>query len=382
MSHRTPGVYRVDVFPSPAAELRTGVPAFLGYTTIQSQMVVRLALWTQFAEQLGEPAARSFLGAAVRGFFENGGALCYVVPLDDHLLPLAALQKGLERLAPLVDFDLICAPDIMRPAEDGSLLADDVQQMQTGLLQSCDDRGDCFAILDCLPDLDISQMVKQRQQLTGKSGALYYPWIKVQSASASSPEFVPPCGHIAGVYARSDERIGVHKAPANEILEGVLDLEMNLSDVEQGELNPQNINCLRAFPGRGIRIWGARTLDNDPAGMYINVRRLLLAVGRWIESNMAGMVFEQNAPLLWQRIERELTFYLDGLWRRGALRGSKAEEAYYVKCNEETNPADVREAGKVVTEIGLSPAMLNEFLIIRVIHGASGVSIVGPDVPR
>jgi Bacteriophage tail sheath protein len=381
MSHKTPGVYRVDGFPPPAAELRTGVPAFLGYTSIQPQEVVRLALWTQFAEQLGAPTARSFLAEAVRGFFENGGTLCYVVPLEDDLPPLDALQKGLEMLAPLVDFDLICAPDIMRPEEDGSLLENDVQQMQIGLLQSCDERGDCFAILDCLPNLDIRQMVQQRQQLTGRSGALYYPWIKTQSASTSSAGFVPPCGHIAGVYARSDERIGVHKAPANEILEGVLDLERNLSDVEQGELNPQNVNCLRAFPGRGIRVWGARTLDNDPAGMYINVRRLLLTVGRWIESNMAGMVFEQNNPLLWQRIERELTFYFDGLWRRGALRGSKAEEAYSVKCNEETNPAEIREEGKVITQIGLSPATLNEFIVIRIIHGLGGVSMIGPDVP-
>jgi phage tail sheath protein FI len=212
------------------------------------------------------------------------------------------------------------------------------------------------------------------------NGALYYPWIKVQTPSMPQGALMPPCGHIAGVYARTDQRTGVHKAPANEALEGVLDLEREIDDLTQGQLNPQSVDCLRAFPGRGIRVWGARTLSNNSAWLYINVRRLFLTASRWIERNMSAMIFEQNDPSLWTRIERELTAYLNGLFQRGALKGSKPQEAFYVKCDAETNPSEVREEGRVVTEIGLAPAVPNEFVIVRIVHGASGVTISGPDL--
>lgn len=381
MPYQTPGVYRVDVFPTPPVELQTGVPAFLGFAADPRQEVVPLTLWTQFLEKLGEPLADSYLGAAVRGFFENGGTRCFVVPLDLGLPPVIALQQGLEKIAPLAEMDLICAPDVMRPGPTGILNEVDVRIMQVGLLEYCDRRGDCFAILDCLPGLNPQQVLDQRQGLGGTNGALYYPWISVQRDPVSARQFIPPCGHIAGVYARSDRRVGVHKAPANEILEGVLDLEWSLSEVEQAGLNPKSVNCLRAFPGRGIRIWGARTLSPNLDWMYINVRRLFLTAGRWIESNMAGMVFEQNDEVLWKRIERELTAYFESLFQRGALKGSKPQEAFYVRCNAETNPSEVAEEGKVVTEIGLAPALPKEFIIVRIIHGTSGVTITGPNRP-
>jgi phage tail sheath protein FI len=180
------------------------------------------------------------------------------------------------------------------------------------------------------------------------------------------------------VYARTDQRIGVHKAPANDVLQGVLDLEVNLTDAQQDRLNPEGINCLRAFPGRGIRVWGARTLSRDPAWTYVNVQRLFLTAGRWIERNMSSAVFEPNDPRLWARVGRELTAYFNDLLRRGALRGRTPQEAFYVKCDAETNPPEVRDAGMVVTEIGLAPALPGEFVVLRVIHGASGVSIAGP----
>lgn len=383
MPYQTPGIYRIDVFPTPPMELRTGVPAFLGYGTAPELKVVALSLWTQFTEQFGVPLPDGFLATAVRGFFENGGSLCYVVSLDQNLSPVAALRDGLDRIASQTEIDLVCAPDIMRAAAAGSLDEADVnaiKTMQLDLLQYCDNRGDCFAILDSLPSVGTEQVLNQRHDLSGGNGALYYPWIRIPAATGSSSFFSPPCGHVAGVYATCDRRVGVHKAPANEILEGVLDLERNLSDLEQAELNPMSVNCLRAFPGRGIRVWGARTLNPDPAWMYINVRRLFLTVGRWIERHMIGMAFEQNDPSLWTRIERELTSYFDDLFRRGALKGSRAQEGYYVKCNAETNPPEVLEQGKVITEIGLAPALPNEFVVVRIIHGASGVTIAGPNL--
>jgi phage tail sheath protein FI len=135
---------------------------------------------------------------------------------------------------------------------------------------------------------------------------------------------------------------------------------------------------LRAFPGRGIRVWGARTLSSDPAWTYVSVRRLFLTACRWIERNMVGAVFEPNDPRLWTRISRELTAYFNDLFRQGALQGRTPQEAFYIKCDAETNPLEIREAGSVITEIGLAPGLPNEFVIVRIIHGASGVTITGP----
>jgi phage tail sheath protein FI len=183
------------------------------------------------------------------------------------------------------------------------------------------------------------------------------------------------------VYALNDQRVGVHKAPANDELAGVLDLEFNLNNAQQGELNPHGVNCLRAFPGRGIRVWGARSLSHEPAWTYVSVRRLFLTAGRWIERALAGATFEPHDLRLWVRIERELSDYFNQLFRRGALKGGTAEQAFYVKCDDETNPPEAQEAGLVITEIGLAPATPNEFVVVRLVHGAGGVSISGPVQP-
>jgi phage tail sheath protein FI len=395
VTYQTPGVYKEEVFPAPAPELRTGVPALLGFAkqgpVNQPQM---LTLWPQFEQRFGAPLTNGYLYYAVRGFFENGGLLCYVVRLTDNVGAVEALRNGLEALAPLNAVDLICAPDIMRPRQQGldtnewlSPSPDEVQSMQTAVLDHCTTLGDRFAILDALPCAGIDGVMKQRQTLNALNGAFYYPWLQLANGPVQPPEieirdcpllvqgFVPPCGHVAGIYARSDQRVGVYKAPANETVEGVLDLEINLSNVQQGLLNPEGINCLRAFPGRGIRVWGARTLSREAVWTYVNVRRLFLTAGRWIERNMTGVVFEPHDIRLWARISRELTAYFNDLFQRGALKGSTAQEAFYIKCNAETNPPEVRNAGQIVTEIGLAPAVPSEFVIVRIIHGSNGVTI-------
>jgi phage tail sheath protein FI len=370
------------------------VPAFLGFAREVEDEVgrakvnqpQRLTLWPQFEEQFGQPLDDNYLAYAVRGFFENGGQVCYVIRLADNLERVEALNQGLAALELLDTIDLVCAPDIMRPRQPGNLPPDkaEVQAMQTAVLEHCQRLGDRLAILDSLPDADIEQVLSQREKLGGANGALYYPWIMApawskQGEAALSGLLVPPCGHLAGVYARSDRLVGVHKAPANEVLEGVLDLAVLLSNAQQGRLNPKGINCLRAFPGRGLRVWGARTLSHDPAWTYLNTRRLFLTAGRWIEHNLSGMVYEPNDPKLWARIGRELTAYFNDLFRRGALKGRTAQEAFYVKCDAETNPPEVGQIGQVITEIGLAPAIPNEFIVVRIIHGASGtITIVGP----
>ena len=150
----------------------------------------------------------------------------------------------------------------------------------------------------------------------------------------------------------------------------MLDLETGIDNSIQDQLNPEGVNCLRAFPGRGIRVWGARTLSRDPNWRYVSVRRLFLTLRRWIDLNMAWATFEPNEPRLWVRIQRELTVYLTKLLRDGALKGATPEQAFFVKCDVETNPPELREVGQVVTEIGLAPLAPAEFIVVRIIHRA------------
>jgi hypothetical protein len=383
-TYQTPGVYKEDLFPPPPGEFRTGVPAFLGFAAQGPINTPQgLIVWPQFAQHFGQPRTDSYLAYAVQGFFANAGRLCYVIRLDEGSVAVGALRQGLDTLAALDSVDLVCGPDIMRRRQPGDLPPDpvEVRAMQVALLDHCDALGDRFAILDALPDADVDAVLQQRRALQGINGALYYPWLRVVDGPAMSGGLVPPCGQVAGVYARSDQRVGAHKAPANEAIENVLDLGVPLTNAQQDRLNPEGINCLRAFPGRGIRVWGARTLSDDAPWRYVNVRRLFITTGRWIERHMTSAVLEPHDTRLWARVGRELTVYFNGLFRRGALKGRTAQEAFYVKCDAETNPPGVRDAGMVITEVGLAPAVPNEFVVVRIIHGASGVTITGPSRP-
>lgn len=406
----SPGIYQEVRFAAPAAALRTAVPLFLGLVSQQAFQahsdglslqplppnddlwLVRAAnsssrdtlpesftRWPEFEQQYGALRYDGFLPYAVRGFFENGGDLCFVqmVCYAGAAWPVRAAYEGLRTVEGLDTIDLVCVPDILWQLAATPSAGDRaaVQAVQAAVLSHCDAQGDRFAILDALPGAALEDVLQQRRGLSSPNAALYYPWVKVAYGPNETGAFVPPCGHVAGVYARSDARGGVHKAPANERLEGVSDLQTSLTNAQQGELNPEGINCLRAFPGRGIRVWGARTLSRDPNRIYVNVRRLFLTAGRWIERNQTGLVFEPNDAKLWARITRELTAYFNTLFQRGALQGRTAQEAFYIKCNAETNPPEVRDGGRVVTEIGLAPAVPGEFIVVRIIHTAGGLTI-------
>ena len=375
---QAPGVYLQDVFPPPAPSLLTGVPGFLGYAGQGPVNVpVPLMLWPQFEAQFGPPPATGFLAYAVSGFFENGGLLCYVVRLDGTATPLEALRGGLSALQGTAAVDLLCAPDIMPPPSPSSppdVAA--VTALQAEVLADCAHTGGRFAILDAVPTSDTSVVETQRAALTGHDGALYHPWLWATAQTQDgSPLYLPPSGHVAGIYARSDQQVGVHKAPANEMVEGVLDLRVNLDGDTIGRLYGEGVNCLRAVPGRGIRVWGARTLSGDGDWQYVGARRVFLTMGRWLEEFLAPLAYEPNDIRLWVRIMRELTAYLDNLFQRGALKGRTPEEAFFVKCDSETNPPDVTDAGMVVTNVGVALAAPAEFVVVRIIHGASGVSV-------
>jgi phage tail sheath protein FI len=173
-----------------------------------------------------------------------------------------------------------------------------------------------------------------------------------------------------GIYNRSDAARGVHKAPANEVVLGAIDLEHNLSKGEQDVLNPIGVNCIRAFPGRGIRVWGGRTLSSDGAWRYINVRRLFVMVEASMDMGLQWVVFEPNDSTLWARVRRDVTSFLRVVWRGGALFGDTPEQAFYVKCDEELNPREIRDLGQLIIEVGLAPVKPAEFVIFRITQWA------------
>jgi phage tail sheath protein FI len=186
------------------------------------------------------------------------------------------------------------------------------------------------------------------------------------------PMMIPPSGHVAGVWCRVDDTRGVHKAPANEVILGANGLAFQVTHAEQGGLNKVGINCIRAFPGRGIRIWGARTLSSDPEWRYINVRRLFNYVAESIMEGTQWAVFEPNDQRLWTHIRIAAKNFLTRLYRSGALFGATADEAFYVKCDAETNPPEVIEAGQVICEIGIAPVKPAEFVIFRLSQFTGG----------
>jgi len=286
----------------------------------------------------------------------------------------AADRSGREGLEVAGDVTMVCCPDLVSRPVLGAISREGVKAVQLAMIAHCERMGDRMAILDPLPAAAPQEVRRWREQEAGydsKFAALYYPWISVAGPDGQ-PMAVPPCGHIAGIYARNDNERGVHKAPANEVIRGALDSVMAITKGEQDTLNPIGVNCIRAFSGRGLRVWGARTLSSDPAWRYVNVRRLFNYVEKSIERGTQWVVFEPNDPDLWARVRRDVGAFLTGVWRNGMLFGRSPEEAFYVKCDAELNPPDVRDRGQLVVEIGLAPVKPAEFVIFRFSQFAGG----------
>ena len=358
-----PGVYRQETFARPAPVLLTGVPGFVGFAQTSRSSPVLLRRFQDRDAGLFMPDGGSLLPATLRGFFDNGGDRCYVACADVTGAAgdaEGALAAALDSLAAVDELDLLALPDAM------GLPAAAVLRLQARALAQCAQLANRVALLDALRAATPAEVLAQGRALTAGlgdvvNGALYHPWVRTDDGS-----LVPPCGLVAGVIARTDAAAGVFKAPANALLSGVVDLASDIDDLAQQPLNDAGINCLRALPGRGIRIWGARTLSRDPAWRYLSVRRLVLTLHRWIEQNLGWAAFEPNTPVLWAQVERVLRRHLTGLWQAGALIGDRVEQAFYVRCNADTSPAQARANGQLVTEIGLCPAAPAEFVVVRV----------------
>ena len=278
-------------------------------------------------------------------------------------------RTGVEGLEVLDDVTMVCVPDLMTTMPGEKLDLDMVKGVQTMMIGHCERLGDRVAILDAPPNLSPQEVKNWRMNVTGfdsSYAALYYPWIKVIDPVTNKPIDIPPSGHMAGVWARNDNTRGVHKAPANEVVQGAVGISYQTTKGEQDTLNPIGVNCVRSFPGRGIRVWGARTLSSNPSWRYINVRRLFNYVEKSIENGTQWVVFEPNDRKLWARVRRDANAFLKTVWRDGALFGSSPDEAFYVKCDDELNPPESRDLGRLIIEIGMAPVKPAEFVIFRI----------------
>jgi uncharacterized protein len=316
---------------------------------------------------------------AVNGFFKNGGTKAYVARIEN----VGDLEKVLEKFRSIDDLAIITAPGLPRNSDTWE-----------ALMSHAENRENCFAILDAPDvvndgndeDLYIQKLSYSSTESvlprTSKNAAFYFPHIEVvdpaKQLQDSDPQrmvgpkyrgrtYVAPSGHLAGIYARTDAERGVHKAPANCVVRGALEVKYYISKPIQEELNPQGVNALRIM-NNAVTVWGARTVGGDANAewKYVPVRRLFLFLQKSIELGTQWIVFEPNDEALWGKIRLNITAFLTNVWRTGALFGSTAEQAFYVKCDAELNPPEVRDLGQVITEIGVAIVRPAEFVIFRI----------------
>lgn len=402
-SYLAPGVY-VEEVPSgarPIEAVGTSTAAFVGVAPnpdAHQNEAFAVNNWSEFRRAYVTPETLAFspLAQAVFGFFLNGGGRCYVVNVGagQPLVGDARGRRGLDLLEAIDEVAIVAAPGYTDPAA------------QDAVLSHCERLRDRFAVLDA-PALEESQSVRQLIQVAqvgapaarGRNpaadgdapaaglrarvsdcgyGAVYFPPIRVRNA-LNADEIVgaaPPSGYIAGIYARSDTERGVHKAPANEVVRGALGVAYQVTQQEQELLNPNGVNCIRFFLNEGIRVWGARTLaPGSSEWRYVPVRRLFSMVEESISRATRWVVFEPNDVSLWKRIVRDVRAFLMLLWRQGALMGRTPEQAFFVQCDEETNPPDVIDAGQVVILVGIAPVKPAEFVIFRIGQGVAGTQV-------
>lgn len=408
----------------------TSVPAFLGYTKTSANdapdanpqpftdaeraVPQKIGSWREFAARYSVQAVAKDLAdatdpatvhtlqrclplaEAVYGFFANGGSACYVVGFtgpQDAVSPEALkgdtdARSGLAGLEAVPEVTMVAVPSLWDMTADVSAEkevpapdhAAGVSRMAE-VLKHCTEQRNRLAILDPPPGLTPAQVAAFADTLASPETddaaftALYYPWITVPGVDAVE-RTVPPCGHLAGVWARTDAERGVFKAPANQNLRGALKIETVLTDDEHGELNAKGVNCLRVFPDRGLLVWGARTRSTTRDWRYLNVRRLVSYLSDSIRQSTTWAVFEPNDERLWATLRHAVASFLTDQWRQGALVGRTPDEAFYVICDATNNTTETMDDGKVVCDIGVAPVRPAEFVhfTITQIAGQSGTT--------
>lgn len=350
-------------------EAQPGVANYVATALQESQFVAVTDM-----SQIGQPLARR----PANGRYEV--SLPPIVPTAERLpQDVQGVQDdrtGIQGIFEIDEITMLACPDLMRAYEAGVLDIEQVHGIMELMISLCENSSpnppNRMVVLDTPPDKVKPQHVVQwLNQFNRRSmfAALYYPWIKVANPrNGGRPILVPPCGHMLGVWSRTDETRGVYKAPANETPRGVIGLAYDCNFREQELLNPIGINCIRTFPNRGIRIWGARTLvePDKTEWRYISVRRLISYIEKSIELGTQWVVFEPNDMDLWERVKRTVNNFLERLWREGALFGATPAEAFFVKCDGELNTAETMMLGRLYIEVGVCPVRPAEFVIFRI----------------
>jgi phage tail sheath protein FI len=396
-NYLTPGVYVEEVSTATRSiqGVGTTTAAFVGRAPLVDahlHKAVAINGWPHFLKEYTRPdSPGTALSRAVYGFFLNGGRRCFIVNAGDskRLVGGTRSREGLAVLEEVSEVAMVAAPGFSDPAAHDALLShSEKMKDRIAILDTPEDVEDIgqltrIALLEAPrarseEPRDTAQPPKGlRPRMSDQGfGAFYFPWITTVDPMSGERVNVPPSGHVAGIYARTDVSRGVHKAPANEVVFGAGNLVRHITPEEQAELNSNGVNCIRYFPNRGIRVWGARTVAGaDSEWRYLNVRRLFNFVEESISLGTGWTVFEPNDPTLWGNIRRDVGAFLLRLWRDGALLGRSPEEAFFVQCDEQTNPPESIDAGQVVALIGLAPVKPAEFIIFRIGQHAGGAEV-------
>lgn len=365
---------RVDVYGglAPSAKQTRYIGIVLDRDDPQDENATVYLKWTEGPEPFSAARLAVALQSPPGTRLRNGDDGAPLTPADiegmaadpDHAEVRAI---GLEALAEIDDIAIVAAPDASSLGGDAAFLASSAVVTHA---ENCRYR---IAVLDGPPNASMNAIRTYRGKFDSKYAALYHPWIEVLDPLAPSAPGVPqplialpPSGFVCGIYARSDIERGVHKAPANEIVRGLTGFEININKGRQDVLNPEGVNCLRFFEGRGNRVWGARTISSDPEWKYVNVRRLFIYLEHSIDKASQWAVFEPNGEKLWANIRRTVEDFLFVLWRDGALLGAKPEEAYFVRCDRTTMTQNDLDNGRMICLIGVAPVRPAEFVIFRV----------------
>jgi phage tail sheath protein FI len=389
-TYLAPDIYVEEVSGGarPVQAVGTSTAGFVGEApnpAARLNEAVAINNWSQFVRDfITENSNSTALSNAVYGFFQNGGSRCYVVNLGagQSIAGGGRNRTGLDVLEEIDEIAIVAAPGYTNAAAYDAVLSHcEKTQDRVGILDAPEVVSDLNLLTQVATTAvgsskseDTAGSGTRPRQSDGGYGAFYYPWITIRDP-LSPNDFVnvPPSGHIAGIWARSDASRGVHKAPANESVRGALNVTYRLTREEQGILNQAGVNCIRLFAREGIRVWGARTLaDGSSEWRYLNVRRLFNMIEESIAESTRWIVFEPNDRTLWKSIRRDVSAFLTLLWRDGALMGRVPEEAFFVKCDEETNPPEVIDSGIVITMIGIAPVKPAEFIVFRISQYAGG----------
>ena len=361
----------------------TSTAAFIGLTrrgpSAHDRVAKALHSFGEFEQTFGGLAdlktspKTNYVAHAAKAFFEEGGRKLFVARVrpakPTAKVTIKDWQIALDRLAALKDISIVAAPGSTEQARLAKAIQDRL------IAHAAASGAYRFAVLDIPKSKSRSEAAEYRRNIDSKHAAFYYPWVKVQNPSGhldgqESTQFLtlPPSGFICGIYARSDLERGVYKAPANEVVRGAAGLECEHTQTDQEALNPEGVNCLRYFVGRGYRVWGARTATSDPEWKYVHVRRYITYLEQSIDRGTQWTVFEPNDEPLWATVRGAVSNFLLNEWKQGGLLGRKSEEAFFVRCDHTTMTQSDIDNGRLVCEVGVALIRRAEFLIFRVLR--------------